>query len=101
MLAIAQNAQFSREKGVSESLAWFSKAAGAKLSWIASLLILPFAHEDLAIVLGGYAVVNDVMPVLSVAITIYVGMVVSDFALYGIGAGARRFPWLGDYAIDE
>jgi len=66
-----------------------------------SLLILPFAHEDLAIILGGYLVVNNVMPVSLVAVSIYIGMVASDFALYGIGAAARRVPWLSRYAVDD
>jgi membrane protein DedA with SNARE-associated domain len=73
-------------------------------AWLAkflSLLFLPFAHEDLAIVLGGYIVVNQIMPVGLVVAAIYVGMVVSDFALYGIGAGARRLPWLGRLAVDD
>jgi membrane protein DedA with SNARE-associated domain len=55
-------------------------------SWLAqffSLLFLPFAHEDLAVILGAYIVVNDIMPVGLVALCIYAGMVASDFALYG------------------
>jgi membrane protein DedA with SNARE-associated domain len=68
---------------------------------ITSLLVLPFAHEDLAIVLGGYIVVNDLMPVGLVAASIYGGMVASDFALYGIGAAARHIPWLRRYAVDD
>src|SRR5262249_61958594 len=67
---------------------------------IISLIALPFAHEDLAIVLGGYIVVNKLMPVGLVVACIYVGMVVSDFALYGVGAGARRLPWLRQFAVD-
>src|SRR5258708_39609819 len=66
-------------------------------SWLAqffSLLVLPFAHEDLAIILGGYILVNKIMPAGLVLLCIYGGMVASDFALYGIGAGARRLPWL-------
>jgi membrane protein DedA with SNARE-associated domain len=50
---------------------------------------------------GGYIVVNDLMPVGLVAAIIYGGMVVSDFALYGIGAGARFFPWLSRWAVDD
>lgn len=72
-------------------------------SWLAkflSLLLLPFAHGDLAIVLGGYLVVNQLMPVGLVVAAIYFGMVVSDLALYGIGAGARRMPWLGRLAVN-
>jgi membrane protein DedA with SNARE-associated domain len=63
--------------------------------------MLPFAHEDLAIVFGAYAVVNKWLPVSLVALSIYGGMVASDFALYGIGAGARRLPWLNRYAVDD
>lgn len=80
------------------------KVVGLDLAWLAkivSLIALPFAHEDLAIVLGGYIIVNDLMPVGLVVGSIYGGMVVSDFALYGIGAGARSLPWLRDVAVDE
>jgi membrane protein DedA with SNARE-associated domain len=73
-------------------------------SWLAqffSLLVLPFAYEDLAIILGGYIVVNKIMPVGLVLLCIYGGMVASDFALYGIGAGARRMPWLTRLAVDD
>ena len=63
--------------------------------------MLPFAHEDLAIILGGYIVVNDLMPVGLVAVSIYGGMVASDFALYGIGAAARQLPWLSRFAVDD
>lgn len=68
------------------------------LARVASLLVLPFAHEDLAILLGGYLVVNDVMPAAIVAAAIYVGIVASDFALYGLGAAARSVPWLSRFA---
>src|SRR5258706_3402025 len=73
-------------------------------SWRAqffSPLFLPFAHEVLAVILGGYVVVNDIMPVGLVALCIYAGMVASDFALYAIGAGARRLPWLRRLAVDD
>ena len=71
----------------------FSNFAPGDFSWVAkitSLLVLPFTHEDLAIIFGGYFIVNHLMPVNLVAACIYGGMVVSDFALYGIGVGARR-----------
>jgi membrane protein DedA with SNARE-associated domain len=73
-------------------------------SWLAqffSLLVLPFAHEDLAIILGAYVVVNEIMPVGLVVLCIYGGMVASDFVLYGIGAGARYLPWLSRLAVDD
>jgi membrane protein DedA with SNARE-associated domain len=73
----------------------------ASLARLVSLVALPFAHEDLAIVLGAYIVVNDLLPTGLVVASIYGGMVVSDFALYGIGAGARRLPWLRRHAVDD
>src|SRR5919197_3518923 len=73
-------------------LGWFTN--------IISLIALPFAHEDLAIVLGGYIVVNKLMPIGLVVSCIYFGMVVRDFALYGVGFGARRLPWLRQFAVD-
>src|SRR5262245_38135012 len=74
------------------------------ISWLAqffSLWVLPFAHEDLAIVLGAYIVVNNIMPAGLVVLCIYGGMVASDFVLYGIGAGARHVPWLTRLAVDD
>lgn len=71
------------------------------LTKITSLLVLPFAHEDLAIILGGYLIVNDLMPTTIVVLSLYGGIVASDFALYGIGAGARYVPWLSRYAVDS
>src|SRR5262245_35936750 len=89
---------------VSEGLSALMHLSEHDYSWLAqflSLWILPFAHEDLAIILGGYIVVNKLMPVGLVVATIYCGMVASDFALYGIGAGARRLPWLNRLAVNE
>ena len=73
-------------------------------SWVAkflSLLLLPAAHEDVAIILGGYLVVNQLMPVGIVVVTIYVGMVASDLGLYLIGVVARHLPWLSRLAVTD
>ena len=89
---------------VSEGVSALLDFSAHDYSWLAqflSLWILPFAHEDLAIILGGYIVVNKLMPVGLVVALIYCGMVASDFALYGIGAGARRLPWLSRFAVNE
>lgn len=67
---------------------------------VASLLVLPFAHEDLAIILGGYLIVNELMSVTVVVLSIYSGIVASDFALYAIGAAARHVPLVNRLAID-
>jgi len=73
----------------------------ASIVQLLSLIALPFAYEDLAIVLGAYIVVNGQMPAALVVAGLYSGIVVSDFALYGIGAGARRLPWLQRHAVDD
>lgn len=89
---------------MSNFLSVLSQFSHHDYSWMAqffSLLILPFAHEDLAMVLGAYVVVNKIMPPSLVVLCIYAGMVVSDIALYGVGAGARRLPWLDRLAVGD
>src|SRR5262249_58662276 len=91
------------ERGMSDVLSALLHLSAHDYSWLAqffSLLFLPLAHEDLAIILGAYVVVNDIMPVGLVALCIYGGMVASDFALYGIVGGAGRRPWLHSAAGD-
>ena len=78
---------------------WFADIGTSWPAKFSSLLVLPLANEDLAIITGAYIVVHDLMPVSLVALGIYGGMVASDFALYGIGLGARRAPWLSRYAV--
>ena len=90
--------------GLFQSIAALGQVASLDLpgyAKVTSLLVLPFAHEDLAIILGGYIIVNNLMPVSLVALSLYGGMVASDFALYGIGAAARHLPWLSRYAVDD
>ncbi|MCX7307153.1 MAG: VTT domain-containing protein, partial [Afipia sp.] len=86
-----------------QSIAAFGQILTADLSGltkITSLIVLPFAHEDLAIILGGYLIVNNLMPTTLVVLSIYGGIVASDFVLYGIGAAARYVPWLSRFAVD-
>ena len=50
---------------MSDALSALPHQSAHDYSWLAqffSLLFLPFAHEDLAIIFGAYVVVNDVMP---------------------------------------
>ncbi len=87
-----------------QRLAAFGHISALDLSGLAritSLLVLPFVHEDLAIVLGGYIVGNNLLPVGLVAVSIYSGMVASDFALYGIGAASRHPPRMSRFAVDD
>src|SRR5262245_16436737 len=62
---------------MSDALSALLHLSAHDYSWLAqffSLLFLPFAHEDLAIILGAYVVVNDSMPVGLVALCIYGGI---------------------------
>ncbi len=83
--------------------AWLTgspSVGGFDFAWLAqlgSLAILPFAHEDLAIIAGAYFITHQLLPAGLVALSIYGGIVASDFALYGLGAGARHVPWLRQY----
>jgi membrane protein DedA with SNARE-associated domain len=86
---------------VGAGVASLNGLAGGDFSWLAqlaSLLVLPFAHEDLAIIAGAYFIANEMLPTILVGASLYGGMVASDFALYGLGAGARRVPFLRRYA---
>ena len=50
---------------MSEALSALLHLSAHDYSWLAqffSLLFLPFAHEDLAIIFGAYVVVNDIGP---------------------------------------
>lgn len=90
--------------GVFQNIIAAGNLAGGDLSLLGklmSLLVLPFAHEDLAIILGGYIIVNELMPASLVAVTIYGGIVISDFALYGVGYGARHVSWLRRFTSDN
>jgi membrane protein DedA with SNARE-associated domain len=62
---------------------------------------LPIAHEDLAIVFGAYLMANHLAPAGGTIAAIAGAILASDLALYGIGAGARRLPWLQRRAVDE
>lgn len=87
-----------------QSIAAFGQILTVDLSGVSkitSLVVLPFAHEDLAIILGGYLIVNKLMPTTVVVLSLYGGIVASDFALYGIGAAARYVPWLSRFAVDN
>jgi membrane protein DedA with SNARE-associated domain len=63
--------------------------------------VVHIGHEDIAIVLGGYVLANHLLPAGPVIAALAGGLLVLDFALYGIGAGARRLPWLQRRAVDE
>ena len=65
-----------------------------------SLVVLPFAHEDIAIVIGAYFAANHLLAGSIVIAGVAGAILASDFAFYAIGAAARRLPWLARRVID-
>src|SRR5947209_20603766 len=89
---------------MSDALSALLHLSAHDYSWLAqffSLLFLPFAHEDLAIIFGAYVVVNDIMPVIHVALCIYVCILTSDFALFVMSEGAWHLPYLSRLAVND
>jgi membrane protein DedA with SNARE-associated domain len=56
------------------------------------LFIAPFLHEDAALVAGGLMVSHHQLSLALAALSLFVGIISSDIALYGIGALARNYP---------
>lgn len=68
---------------------------------LAALFLATLVHEDVAILSGAYLSAHDGLPALLVMGTLLLGVVAGDFAIYGMGAlarrttGAGRWGWLG------
>lgn len=58
------------------------------------LFLVPYLHEDVAILGGSLMIVEHHLPVPLALASLYAGMVSSDFVLFGLGAMARRSPWM-------
>lgn len=67
---------------------------------LAALFVATLVHEDVAILSGAYLAAHDGLPVALVMATLLIGVVAGDFAVYGLGAlarrtaGASRWGWL-------
>jgi membrane protein DedA with SNARE-associated domain len=58
-----------------------------------------FIQEDATVVAGGLLVVKKSIPFLHAAIVLYLGIVTSDLAIYGLGYLARYLPWARRFVI--
>jgi len=68
-------------------------------SWLAectALFLIPFVHEDVAILGGSLLVIEHRLPVLLALSSLFAGMVASDLALYGLGVLAVRNRFIRD-----
>lgn len=55
---------------------------------------LTFAHEDVALVMAAFAILETGLPISMAALSLYCGIVASDLALYILGRLARGNSWL-------
>lgn len=63
------------------------------LTEILALFVIPFIHEDVAILGAAFLIVEHHMPTQSAALSLYAGIVASDMALFGAGMLARQISW--------
>jgi membrane protein DedA with SNARE-associated domain len=73
-------------------------------SWLAEcvgLFVGTFVQEDVAVVAGGMLVVEYHFPIALAIMSLYAGVVISDFFIYGLGMAARRLPWAQRLLIND
>ena len=65
-------------------------SASSRAMEVLILVLLPFVREDVAIIAGGLLVVERGLPPMLAFASLYLGVVASDFALFGLGRLAGR-----------
>ena len=63
------------------------------------LLLTASLHEDVAVLLAGYFVLEHGMPLAQALFVVYIGAVANNFVIYGLGMIARRLPALRRWLI--
>lgn len=72
------------------------------VNWLghcAALFFLTFAHEDAGILAAAFAQLEYGLPTWLAFLSVYIGMVVSDLSIYGLGRAAQNSPWLREHII--
>jgi membrane protein DedA with SNARE-associated domain len=64
--------------------------AGSSVAQAAALYLIPFLHEDMAIVAAALLVAQHQLLLGVAAVSLCAGMISRDIILYGLGAAARR-----------
>jgi membrane protein DedA with SNARE-associated domain len=67
---------------------------GSLFAQLIALFFGTYLQEDAAIVTGGLLVVKGQLPLILVALTLLGGVISGDLLIYGMGAAARRIPWV-------
>jgi membrane protein DedA with SNARE-associated domain len=69
------------------------------------LFLLSFAHEETAIIAGGYLITQHQMRAELVTLALTLGIIAGDWAIYGLGAAAGRLPrlkrWLASKKVGQ
>ena len=76
------------------ALVRFAEAGHSWLIECIGLFLIPFVHEDIAILGGSVMIVEHRLPASLAIVSLYSGMVSSDLLLYGLGVLARRSGWI-------
>lgn len=63
------------------------------LTEILALFLIPYLHEDVAIFGAAFLIVDGGMPARAAVVSLYIGIVTSDMALYGLGLLAHHNSW--------
>jgi membrane protein DedA with SNARE-associated domain len=58
------------------------------------IFFLTFIHEDAAILAAGFSKVEHGLPLLFAYAPVYLGIIVGDILIYGLGRFAQSSPWL-------
>lgn len=73
-----------------DALQHLTGSVSSRLGEVLLLVLLPFFREDVAILTGGLLVVERGLPPFVAFLSLYAGVIASDFALFGLGRLASR-----------
>lgn len=66
-----------------------------------TLFFTSFVQEDFAVLTGGVFVINKELPLLFAFLSLYLGIIISDIGIYGLGVAARSIPWTQKYLLNS
>jgi membrane protein DedA with SNARE-associated domain len=71
------------------------------LLYILMLFFAASLHEDIAILMAFFFVVEHDLPLSYGLVAVYAGAVINNYVIYGVGAAARRLPGVRRWLIGE
>lgn len=72
---------------------WLAALAGDHVLQLVLLFAATFVAEEAALIGGAGLAASDELPAVAAAAAVFGGIVVSDWAFYGLGQLGRRVPW--------